>query len=358
LILEARFNVAEGGKRFRCEFIREGPVDYSDIGMGIEVLRRETIAAALNSYIGRPLTLGHVSTTLAAERLDAVAEGRVDKVGWDPETGWFFCEGTVETDAARAAGMTMRPSAGLVVKGYGPAGRWNNVKYERELTAIEFHHLALVPRGRYEEADFRLNAVTTKLGEITMFKFIAKILKKNAEGKEETVTEERELPADTEIDVGGTKVRLNALIESKQAIDRAAADAETARLAKEKADKAAADAAARNNAAPVTDETEVLVDGKKVTIKDLKAAHAANATRGNAVKAAADARAAEEAKAAAEKERLNAAAKAAGFASYEALAHAQERAAQSQISVAGSSGSEQEALERGAARYGSVAGKN
>ena len=349
MILEARFNVAEGGKRFRCDFIREGPVDYSDIGMGIEVLRRETISAALNSYIGRPLTLGHVSTTLAAERLDAATEGRVDKVGWDPDTGWFFCEGTVETDAARAAAMTMRPSAGLIVKSYGPAGRWNNVKYERELTAIEFHHLALVPRGRYEEADFRLNAVTQPTGAITM-KLLARI-KKLIDGKEQDVTEERELAPDTEIDVGGTKVRLNALIESKQALDKAEAD----RLAKEKADKDAADAARANE---ITDATTVLVDGKPVTIADLKAAHAANATRENAVKAAADA-AAEAAKAKAKKEeeeRLNAAKL--GAKSFETLATAQQRAAGSQISVAGSSGSEQEALERGAARYGSVAGKN
>ena len=351
MILEARFNVAEGGRRFRCDFIREGPVDYSDIGKGIEVVRRLTIEAALESFKGKPLTIGHVSTALSAERLAAVTEGRVDKVGWDPETGWFFCEGTVDTDAARGAAATMRPSCGYVVKAVGPGGRWNNVAYERELTAIEFHHLALVSRPRYEEADFRLNAVTTKLGEITMFKFIAKILKKNAEGKEETVTEERELPADTEIEVSGQKVRLNALIESKQALDKAESD----RLAKEKADKEAADAARAN---AVSDETEVLVDGKKVTVKDLKAAHAANAARENAVKAAADAKAAEDAKKAAEAERLNAAAKAAGFASYEALQNAQARANATQISVAGSSGSEQEALERGQSRYGSVAGKN
>lgn len=271
---EARLNVAADGKTFRCDFIREGPVDYSDIGKGIECLRRATIEDALQSFIGKPLTLGHVDPSIDPDKVPA--HGRVNTVGYDKDTGWFFCEGCVDTDEARAAAMTRAPSCGYNVLSKGPAGRWNNIPYNQELTAIEFHHLALEKRRvRYEEADFRLNAVTNPNGETTMFKFLRKIV--GAAGTN-PVTEEVEIPADTVIKTAdGKDVRLNACIEAFQA-NETAADAEKKRLADEKA-KADADAA-RTNA--VTDDTLVLVGDRKVTIKELRAAHEA---RENAVKA-------------------------------------------------------------------------
>ncbi len=270
-------NVAADGKTFRCDFIREGPVDYSDIGKGIECLRRATIEDALQTFIGKPLTIGHVDPSIDPDKVPH--HGRVNNVGYDKETGWFFCEGSVDTDEARTAAMTRQPSCGYNVLSKGPAGRWNNIPYNQELTGIEFHHLALEnKRVRYEEADFRLNAVTNPNGEINMFKFIKTIAAAVAGGK--PVTEEVEIPADTVIKVGDKDVRLNACVEAFQANELAAAE-----VAKQKAadDKAKADAeAARLNAVTPTDDTEVLVNGKKVLVKDLRAAYE---SRENAVKA-------------------------------------------------------------------------
>jgi hypothetical protein len=273
---EGRLNVAADGKTFRCDFIREGPVDYSDIGKGIECLRRGTIERALQSFVGKPLTIRHVDLNLDPATIPAI--GRINSVGYDKDEGWFYCEGSIDSDEGREAARTLNPSCGYKITDKGPAGRWNNIPYNQELTGIEFHHLALCPgRSRYEESDFRLNAVTNNNGEITMFKFIKTIAAAVAGGK--PVTEEVEIPADTVIKIGDQEVRLNALVDAKTAQDAAAA-----KKTKDEADAKLAAEAGRANA--ITDATEiVLPDGKKTTVGDLKTAYEA---RENAVKAEAE----------------------------------------------------------------------
>ena len=305
---EARLNVAADGKRFRCDFIREGPVYYPEIKKGIECIRRSTIEARLNSFIGKPLTIEHIDPRLNVadpEIFNKVAHGKVDKVGRDADTGWFFCEGEITTDAGREAAFALNPSCGFRVNMTGPGGRWNNVPYERELTEIEFHHLALCTgRSRYEEADFRLNAIINPNGEITMFKLLRKILP--AKAGEAATTEEVEIPATSVIKVGDKEIRLNEAVDLYTADQEAAA----AKKKKEDDDKAAADAAAgaaRTNA--LTDDSEVLVAGKPVKVAVLRQAYEA---RENAIKAEND-RKAEEA-------RLNAARGAADFTKLNAAA--------------------------------------
>lgn len=325
--VEARFNVVSG-KRFRCDFMREGPVYYPEIKKGIEVIRREKIKASLDTLIGKPLVLDHIDARLNVadpEVFAKVAHGVVDKVGFDSDTGWFFCEGEITSEKALAEYAKRNPSIGFRVNATGPGGRWNNVPYERELTALEFHHLALDSRRpRYEEADFRLNAVTNDKGEITMFKFLFR-KKDPANPDAAPVTVEHEVPADTVIKVGEKEVRLNSIIEAEEAAQKqAAADAEK----KRKEDEAAAEAARLNS---VTDETEVLVAGKPMKVKDLRASYEA---RENAVKTAAAREAAEGRKSFSDIER----ARGAGAAS---------------TRVAGSSNSLQEQVARGQDRYGS-----
>lgn len=282
--VESRLNVAADGKRFRCEFIREGPVNYPELGKGIECLRHETILEGLKSFHGKPLVIEHIDPRLNVADpviFKRVAHGVIDKTGFDPASRWFFCEGDIFDDAGRDAAIALNPSCGFNVLATGPKGRWNNVPYERALTAIEFHHLALTKlRPRYEEADFRLNAVTNNTGEITMFKLLRKIVGAGgAAPTEETI----ELSPETEIDLGnGKKARLNAVVEAQKTTDEQAAAAERKRLAD---DKAAKDAEAARLNATLSDESEVMVGDKKVTIKQLKADYE---SRQNAVKAEAD----------------------------------------------------------------------
>jgi hypothetical protein len=285
---EARLNVAADGKRFRCDFIREGPVSYENIGKGIECLRRATIEARLNSFIGKPLTIEHIDPRLnvADPAIFAQhAQGVVDKVGRDADSGWFFCEGDITTERGREAAMAMNPSCGFRVNMTGPGGRWNNVRYERELTDIEFHHLALCSgRSRYEESEFRLNAILDTQGKSMKFKLLRTIAAAIAGGT--PTTEEVELPANTVIKIGDKEVRLNEAVDTFTEAEK-----ETEEAAKKKklddeaalAATAAASEGSRTNA--LTDDSEVLVAGKPVKVAALRQAYEA---RENAIKAEAD----------------------------------------------------------------------
>lgn len=304
--IEARLNVASDGKRFRCDFIREGPVFYPEINKGIECLRRSTIEKALQSFIGKPLTIEHIDARMNVadpEIFAKVAHGKIDKVGRDAESGWFFCEGDITSDAGREAALGMNPSCGYRVGMTGQGGRWNNVPYERELTQIEFHHLALTSkRPRYEEADIRLNAIQDDQGKPMKFKLLRKLAAAVVGGQ--PTTEEVELSGDTALKLpSGGEIRLNDAVEayaSSELEKQKAADAE-----KKKKDDAAAAGGDRQNA--VTDDSEVLVDGKPVKVAVLRQAYEA---RENA--------AAAETKRKADEARENATRGAADFAKLEA----------------------------------------
>lgn len=305
--LEARLNVSADGKRFRCEFIREGPVDYSDNGLGIECLRRATIERHLQSFIGKPLTLEHIDPRLNVGDpaiFAQYAHGVVDKVGQDAD-GWFYCEGEITTEQARREAPSRNPSCGYLVKMTGPGGRWNNVPFKRELTEIEFHHLALCSgRSRYEESEFRLNATTEDQGKTMKFKLLRTIVAAVAGGK--ATTEEVELSGDTVLKLPtGGEIRLNDAVEAYAEDEKEKAEEAEAEKKKKEAEEAG-----RENA--ITDETEVMVGDKKVKVAVLREAYT---SRQNAAQVEKD-RAAEEA-------RLNAEAGKRDFAKIQAAGNGQ-----------------------------------
>ena len=281
-LCDARLNFADDGRHFRCDFIREGPVYFQT--HGIEVLRRGTIEAALESYVGKPLVIEHISPSIdVADASKFVRHGTIEKAGFDKESGWFFCEGVVDTEEGKRAALELNPSCGYRVnaKDDRPC-RWNNIPYARELTQIEFHHLALTKiRPRYEEADFRLNAVENQTGAPTMFKFLKKFIPTGAPAGTVPTVEEIEIPADTTIKLAnGQEVRLCSVIEEHE---KAAQETPEAKEAREKKAKEEADAAAaRVNA--VTDETEVIVAGKPVKVGDLRRDHEARLNAAEAEK--------------------------------------------------------------------------
>lgn len=286
---DSRLNVAADGKRFRCDFIREGPVFYPEIQKGIECLRRETIAANLQSFVGKPLTIEHIDPRLNVA--DPVifakyAVGVVDKVGRDADSGWFFCEGEITSDAGRTAAGSLSPSCGFRVNETGVGGRWNNVPYERELIDIEFHHLALTSkRPRYEEAEFRLNSVLNPTGEITMFKLIKKLFPNGKDAA--ATTSEVDIPADATVMIKGKEVRLNSVMVAWEETEARKEEAEAA--AKKKKDgESDTDAGDGKGAAGGDDgaagdtrvnaigaDASVVIKGKTVKVSDLTAAYEA-----------------------------------------------------------------------------------
>lgn len=217
-----RLNIAASGKRFKCRFIEPGLISYKDVKGGVDLLKKETIDLCLNSMLGAVLTIDHPSPDIIrARNFTDVSHGIVDKVGYDVESGWFVCEGTVDTDAARERiNNGDGVSCGFSVIEAADGGKWHNMPYDQEDTRIEFHHLAIVPpnkRARFEEADIRLNAKNTMNPVV---KFIRKIT--GAAGAAPT-EEARELPLDAKFSLGSGKTatlqevldaeRLNAVHE-------------------------------------------------------------------------------------------------------------------------------------------------
>lgn len=198
-----RINIAADGKRFRCWFMTPGIVDYTDVDGGKELIRKPAIDESLNSLVGCPLTIGHVPTSLT--NFEDVSNGTIDKVGYDAEKGWHFCEGTIDTDQARLkieAGWGVSVGTRVRRADYAGPGYWLNNQYDREITKFKFHHLALVEPGkkpRFEDAEI----VRTNSTKTPMFKWIRKIAGATA-GDQPTETVSA-LSPDTKLDLGGGK---------------------------------------------------------------------------------------------------------------------------------------------------------
>lgn len=290
-------------------------MNYADRGLGIECLRRATIEQANATFVGKPLILEHVNPRLniADPEVKAVTIGIVDKVGMTPD-GWAFAEGEFApgiTEEQRLNCLERNPSCGYNVLATGAGGRWNNVPYERELTAIEFHHLALCRgRSRYEESEFRLNAINHQTGDKSM-SFFKLFRKKPAPATGGApVVEEIEIPADTTIKLAnGKEVRLNDVVASQEEADKkkeaGEVAAEVAAAAGETAPAVAAAPAAPAAAAPAGEtptpvaatsadgqqaidaanaaaegrlNSEIVVSGKRVKVRDLVSLYEARET--------------------------------------------------------------------------------
>lgn len=210
-----RFNFAPDARSFDCRFIEAGIISYRDQGGGIELLRKETIDKCIGTAVGNPLTLGHVWVN-SANRME-VENGIIHEAYFDPVDGWYHVKGVVDTEPAKAQMKIKRPSCGYRVTSFGPGGVYHGIKYDAEITGIEFNHLAIVEKPRYEEATFRLNSVSNPTN-MNVFKFLKKLVTREngADGTPvETVkTESAELGGDTTVEIEGKEVRLNDLAKA------------------------------------------------------------------------------------------------------------------------------------------------
>lgn len=214
-VVAERFNLAPNGSKFRSRFLEPGLVSYRDVpGGGLELLRKETIDRALSTALGNPLTIGHVSVN-AENRLD-VENGIISEVSYSVDDGWFYCEGTVDTDEARSLiRRGQLPSCAYAVLSFGPGGMYHGIKYDREITDIVFQHLAIVEKPRYEGATFRLNSINPTT---IMFKFLKKFITREnaADGQpvEKIETKVSEVSGDATVEIDGVAVRLNDLTKT------------------------------------------------------------------------------------------------------------------------------------------------
>jgi hypothetical protein len=210
-----RPNIAATGKRFKAWFMTPGVINYEDCkNGGQELLRKETIDEYLHSLVGTPLTIGHIPTNKTD--FEDVSNGTIDKVGFDADKGWHYCEGDLATDQARnCINDGWGISVGMRVSGFGPSGMWLNNPYDREIKKIKFHHLALVEPGqkpRIDQSEIRLNSTAKK--PMNIVKLIRKAIGKDGVAGAETTSD---LAIGTKIDLGGGKsATIAEMIESER----------------------------------------------------------------------------------------------------------------------------------------------
>ena len=219
-VLCDRFNLLEGTSKFSCRMIEPGIISYLNTPeKDVVLIRKETIDRCIASIIGNPVTVEHID--IAEEpALEDVSNGSVQSWRYNAVDGWYYADGILETDTARnLIRRGHRPSCAFSEKkvAINTTGlRYHGFHYDKEITELEFHHLAIVKRPRFEEAIFRLNSINAMNPVFTLLRKIFTTRKNDAgaEVKEESV-EKIELDGNTEVTIGegdkAKKIRLNDL---------------------------------------------------------------------------------------------------------------------------------------------------
>lgn len=249
-------NAAGRPRRFKVSHLEPGPVKYNDLKDPVTgktrdmvlLLRKPAIDRMRASASGVPV-VNWEHKKIPAVMNEMFKKGQSDGIVtgsfFNSEDGWDWMEVLVwDQDTIKNCEKGFQGSCA-----YHPTeldmtpGMYHNIPYDGEILNGEYEHLAIVPNPRYEGSTIICNS----LGG-TMKKFWLKYF-----GKTEAVEMEG-----AEVEMDGKKVPLDALVNSYKAV-------------KAEEEKAALE----NSTKGLTDDTIVTVDGKEVTVKDLKASHAA-----------------------------------------------------------------------------------
>ena len=252
-----RFENAMGRPRkFKVSHLEPGLVKYNDLKDPVTgqrrdmvlLLRKPAIDKMRNSAAGIPV-VNWEHKVIPAKMHEMFKKGQADGVVtgsfYNAEDGWDWMEiiawdqDTIKNCDRGFQGSCSYHPTELDMK----PGMYHNIPYDGEILNGEYEHLAILNNPRYEKSMIICNS----LGG-TMKKFWLKLL-----GKTEAV----EIDG-AEVEMDGKKVPLEALVNSYKAVK-----AEEEKVALE------------NSLKELKDDTVVTVDGKEITVKDLKAAHSA-----------------------------------------------------------------------------------
>lgn len=240
------------------KFLMPGLVEYEYMnnGDGARVLvTKNAIDKMLKdpekSIVGKPvINLAHREVS-PDDYKNGKADGVVTRAWWDPEQAWYCCEALVWDEDTRRNLINDAVSCEYTaLPPWGPAGQLNQVSYDKEVTDGRFKHLAVVAGPRYEGATL-MNSTGGNKPMTKLFQWLKK--------GDTDVKNSVDVDARTAVEIDGKEVPLeNAITAWKEA-----------EAAKVKA-KADADALALKNAKVLTDSDIVTIDGKQVSVIDLK----------------------------------------------------------------------------------------
>ncbi len=257
-------------KPVKIRYITPGLVhyEYMNNGMGATVNVPKTaldkmLADPEKSIVGKPVINGDHRAVNSDDYKEGRADGIVTKAWYEPADGWYYCEAMIWDEETRnqiEKGYSVSCEYNAIGT-WGPAGNLNQVPYDKEVTDGRYTHLLVTPNPRYGGAKF-MNALQPMGGQ-KMLKILQWLKKDSGE-----VRNAVEVDARTAVEIDGTEVLLeNAIAAFKEQRDKAATEA-----------RKAAEAEALKNATKVLADTDsVVIDGKPVTVAELKNAMAAKA---------------------------------------------------------------------------------
>lgn len=239
------------------KFLMPGLVEYEYMngGQGARVLVTKNaidkmLADPEKSIVGKPvINLAHRDVS-PDDYKNGKADGTVTRAWWDPAIAWYCCEALVWDEDTRTNLLNEAVSCEYTGTSWGPAGQLNQVTYDKEVMDGRFKHLAVVSGPRYEGATL----MNSTGGNTPMTKLFQWLKKDNQEVKNAV-----EVDARTAIEIDGKEVPLENAIAAWKESEAAKAKA-----------KAEADAAALKNAKVLSDGDVVTIDGKQVSVTDLK----------------------------------------------------------------------------------------
>ena len=145
------------GKLFRSRFIQPGLAGYPG-QYGNALIKKKNLDRFIYTLRGKPVTINHKS-----EITDDDKVGIVNDVWFNPDDGWYWCNGVIWDEAAQNLitdkGWSVSCSY-CYTKCDDTGGTENNIPYDIEFLDGEFEHLAIVDNPRYERANIVFNSKT------------------------------------------------------------------------------------------------------------------------------------------------------------------------------------------------------
>jgi len=148
-------NSKDWAKTYKASnFIEKGVCTYNDETI---YLSQDCLNKAIASIKGRPVVIKHQKVT--PQNMEDHAVGYVSDCGFCDQEASFYCNFLVFDDEGKEViAKDYSVSCAYIPKAFGIGGTWHNTPYDREVTELEFTHLALVPDPRYEDAKIYENS--------------------------------------------------------------------------------------------------------------------------------------------------------------------------------------------------------
>lgn len=250
-------------KRYRALHILPGLVDYTDGDQRETVLIKKPALDSMNrSFLGRPVfNFTHkviepeVAFDFTSEEIEKHAVGVISDVGYDVESGYYFADMMIWDEDTKDNIKKGYGVSNAYIPEFGPAGVYNKVPYDEEVTGGVYHHMAVVEDPRYGDVRIFENSKGKKPMEFKI----------KWPGKKKAPVRENMAPEKKPDEKKEAEMELNAdsVLVGEDGEEYPLADMVEAYKNREGGDAGGEDKPTLNM------EDTVEIDGKKVSVKEL-----------------------------------------------------------------------------------------